>query len=600
MEKHQVQVELQPIGLRIKVPAGTSVLEAAHLAGAELVALCGGKGVCGTCRVRLLSGELSPASDTEKDELAAEDLKAGVRLACEALLLGDARLEIPRESLTTPQRLQLEGQELPTVMDPVIRLHDVRLKPPDLDDLGSDFTRLGTAVPGGNARASLDVLSTISENLRRNGWHVSVALRGDEIVAIIPPGTKPYGLAVDVGTTKLAAYLVNLENGSTVAKSGAMNPQIAFGEDIISRIEYTNRNSNGARSLQTRLVDALNTLLEELCQQVHASTEQVMEAVIVGNTAMHHLLAGLPVRQLGESPYVAAVSEPLDFLASELDLHLSPGAHVYLPPNIAGYVGADHVSMLIGSRLQEAAVTTLALDIGTNTEISLFHEGKHWSCSCASGPAFEGAHIGDGMRAAPGAIERVRIEGTQIQVHTINEQAACGICGSGILDAVAEFRRVGLLDERGAFRGVHPNLIEEDGEVCFLLVDASDQEDGRRVRVSRKDINEIQLAKGAIRTGIEILLSEAGIQADQIEQFIVAGAFGTYLDVGSAIRIGMFPDIPLKRFRQVGNAAGEGARQLLVSNRLRAEAVQMSKRVMYVELARHAQFMKTYVKALAL
>jgi len=280
-------------------------------------------------------------------------------------------------------------------------------------------------------------------------------------------------------------------------------------------------------------------------------------------------------------------------------LKLAAGAYVYLPPNIAGYVGADHVSMLLGADLRGVQQTTVALDIGTNTEISLFHAGKHYSCSCASGPAFEGAHISDGMRAAPGAIERIRIDGETVQVHTIGGGAPVGICGSGILDVVAELLEADLLDKRGVLKGNHPNLCVANNTKEFGLTPAEKSGTGREIKVTRQDVNEIQLAKGAIRAGIEVLLAEAGIKDEDIELFVIAGAFGTYLDLESATRIGMFPDLPRARFRQVGNAAGSGARRLLVSKQQRRLADEIAREVNYVELVVHPDFMKVYVKALA-
>ena len=631
MTKPTFEINLQPIGRRIQVPAGTNLLDTARLAGVELVAICGGEGTCATCRVRPVSGQLSPRTLTEEAELSAEDLAAGYRLACQAEVLSDLRVDIPPESFTTPQRLQLEGQEIPTELDPVVVPLEVEVPPPSLGDLRADLTRLRDALTSlGHAdlRFSLPVSADLPEKLRANNWRVRLALRGNEVVAILPPPISDdcslitdhcslYGLAVDVGTTKLAAYLVNLETGETAAKAGAMNPQIAYGEDVISRITYANEHTAGSQILQAKLVEALDHLLGDLCAEAKVSRQQVVEAVIVGNTAMHHLFVGLPVKQLGESPYVAAVGEAMQFPAGEVGLKLAAGAYVYLPPNIAGYVGADHVSMLLGAGLYgsgdfakhpervsrsstaEAVATTVALDIGTNTEISLFHAGKHYSCSCASGPAFEGAHISDGMRAAPGAIERVRIEGGEVKVHTIGGGAAVGICGSGILDVVAGLLEGGLLDKRGVLNGNHPNLRVANNGNEFILTPAERSGIGREIKVTRQDVNEIQLAKGAIRAGIEVLLEEAGIEDQDIELFVIAGAFGTYLDLASAIRIGMFPDLQRTCFEQVGNAAGGGARKLLVSKQQRRLADEIAREVNYVELAVHPDFMKVYVKALA-
>jgi uncharacterized 2Fe-2S/4Fe-4S cluster protein (DUF4445 family) len=381
----------------------------------------------------------------------------------------------------------------------------------------------------------------------------------------------------------------------------AMNPQIAYGEDVISRIRYINDHpGDGLKTLQTRLMETLNNLLDELKAEAKVKREQIVEAVIVGNTAMHHIFAGLPVRQLGEAPYMATVGEALSIKARDLGLNLAAGGTVYLPPNIAGFVGADHVSMLVGAGLDDTKETVLALDIGTNTEISLYHKGKHWATSCPSGPAFEGAHIEDGMRAAPGAMERVRIEGDEVQVHTIGNADAVGICGSGILDAIAECLKAGLLQPRGAFTGTHPRLRGSGAAAEFVLVPASKSKTGRDVRMTRKDVNEIQLAKGAVRAGAEALLDVAGIKAEILDQVIIAGAFGTYLDVDSAVTIGMLPRLERTRYQQIGNAAGAGARRMLVSLEQREIAEAIVREVEFVELAKHPSFTKIYSQALLL
>jgi uncharacterized 2Fe-2S/4Fe-4S cluster protein (DUF4445 family) len=408
------------------------------------------------------------------------------------------------------------------------------------------------------------------------------------------------GLAVDVGTTKIAAYLLDLESGDVLAVRGAMNPQISYGEDVISRIDYSNENEGGRETLQGKVVAALNGMIAEMCGEADVSMEQIVEAVIVGNTAMHHLLVGLPVRQLAMSPYVPAVSEPLDLPAGEIELDISPGAFIHLPPNIAGFIGADHVSMVLSTDIWKAENTVIAVDIGTNTEITLTVGGRMLSCSCASGPAFEGAHIRDGMRAAPGAIERVQINNGQPNIFTIGEKPPVGICGSGILDAVAELLKDGVINHRGAFQEGAPNVRKgiNSRHKEFLLVPAKDTGHGKSIGVTRSDVNEIQLAKGAIRAGLEIILEEGGIEAGDIDEFIIAGAFGTYLDVGSAMTVGMFPELPRERFRQVGNAAGAGAQQMLVSGDRRRVADEIPERVDYIELTTHAGFEKTFMKAL--
>jgi uncharacterized 2Fe-2S/4Fe-4S cluster protein (DUF4445 family) len=431
-------------------------------------------------------------------------------------------------------------------------------------------------------------------------WAVKVAVREDEVIGVFPQGTSLLGLAIDIGTTKVAAYLVDLETGRTLAKAGEMNPQIGYGEDVIARISYVIDNPGGAQVLQQVLVEVLNKLGTQLCEEVGLNPSQIVEVVAVGNTAMHHLLAGFPVAQLGLAPYVPAVSVPYDLRAADIGLVTAPAAYVHLPPNIAGYVGADHVAMVLATDISEAADTVVALDIGTNTEISLTNGDRVLSCSCASGPAFEGAHIKNGMRAAPGAIERIQIDQGEIRYKTIGDQPPVGICGSGILDAVAELSKAQIIDEKGSFVKGVDRVRKAKRNFEYLLVPEDSSGHERDIVVTRRDINEIQLAKAAIRAGIEILLDHAGVEAADIKQFIVAGAFGTYIDVANAMHIGMFPDLPLETIRQVGNAAGVGAKQMLLSKTRRQEAAQVVDEIEYIELTTDPQFSDRFMKAMFL
>jgi uncharacterized 2Fe-2S/4Fe-4S cluster protein (DUF4445 family) len=520
------QIDFQPVGRREAARPGQTLLEAAQNAGVGLASLCGGAGTCEECRVRRVTGALSAPTPTEEAALGRDAIAAGWRLACQAGPLSDVRLHIPPESLTAAQRLQTEGLAADLEPDPAVRR----------------------------------------------------------------PGA--YGLAVDIGTTKLAAYIVNLETGETAAKAAAMNPQIAFGEDVISRIAFAGREAGGAQHLRSVLVEALNGLLAGLCASASIAPANVLDSVMVGNTAMHHLLAGLPVEQLGRAPYAPAATDPLTLPAASLGLALGRGAQVYLPPVIAGYVGADHLAMLLATGIGRGSTRmdecVIALDIGTNTEIALLAAGRITSCSCASGPAFEGAHIKEGMRAAPGAIERARWSDGKIQWQTIDHQPPVGICGSGILDIIAALLDGGLVKPNGQ--------LTVGGE--YPLVPAAQTGLGRGLVVTRKDIHEIQLAKAAIRAGTEVLLANAGLAADKLEGFIVAGAFGTYLDLRSAVRVGMFPSLPMEKFDQVGNAAGVGARMMLVSATKRRQAEEMAKRLGYVELATDDRFKELFMQHL--
>ncbi len=598
-------VDLEPIGRRIEVEPGTNLLEAAQRAGVDLVASCGGVGICGTCRVRITQGKVTPVSLTEEETLDAAQLKAGFRLACQAEPLSDVRLDIPPESLTTVQQMQVEGQESQVLLSPLVVAVDLALEGPNLEDLRADLARVDEelACQGyGPLRGSLNLLGQLSHVLRHSNWKARLAIRPDDggsnLVAVLPEGAQLLGLAMDLGSTKLALYLVDLGSGATLARTGVMNPQIAYGEDVVSRIAFANRDEDNRKLLQTRLVNSINEALAGLCAQVGLTTGQVVDVVAVGNTAIHHLFAGLPVEQLGAAPYVPVVSDPIRFTAAEIGLHAAPGALVFMPANIAGYVGADHVSALLATRSYAAQRTTLIADIGTNTEISLTYQGKVYSCSCASGPAFEGAHIHDGMRASAGAIDRVHIQDGRVVLSTIGSERPVGICGSGILNAVAQMLDAGIIDERGVMRLVNPRVRPRGRQAEFILAEAEETGHGREIVVTRKDVNEIQLAKGAIRAGIEILLQVAGIPAEAIEEFVVAGAFGTYLDLGSALRVGMFPSIPLERFHQVGNAAGVGAKEMLVSLDRRQEAAHIFNGVQYIELTTYPEFTPQFVEAM--
>ena len=598
-------IDFQPLGRRVRVAAGVSLLEAARQAGVGLNAVCGGGGSCGTCVVRVVEGEVSPANQSEEEFLGPIELTEGFRLACQVAVLGDVLIEVPPRSITAPQRAQIEGRERPVDIDPNVRILEVRPTPPSLGDLRSDERRvLETLAEEHGVRAvAFDplVVGQISSCLRQEDWQVALFLRNGEVVGAAPVGTAPLGLAVDIGTTKVAAYLVDLATGETLGASGEMNPQIAFGEDVMARIAHAMEGEERQRELQKVIIDGLNQQARALCEESGRRCEEILEAVLVGNTCMHHLVLGLPVVQLGVAPYVSALSAPLDVRARDLGLGFGIGAYVHLLPNIAGFVGGDHVSMAMASGLLERDQITLGLDIGTNTEVSLAANGRLLSCSTASGPAFEGAHIRDGMRAAPGAIEWVRMTDGRIEYQTIDGVAPVGICGSGILDSVAELRRVGVLKGNGAMApNSHPRVRQLSDRPEFLLVAAGENGALNDIVISRKDVSEIQLAKGAIRAGIDVLLDEAGVEVDEVERVVVAGAFGTYLDVANARAIGMFPPLPLERFDQVGNAAGIGAKLALLSRRFRHAAAEMAERVEYVELTTDTRFASAYMTAMGL
>lgn len=594
-------IDFEPIGQRVPCTSGDTILAATQQAGIMLNVTCGGEGICGHCLVRVMAGAISPPNQNEESTLGVDQVNDNWRLACQAKILGDTRIHIPPESLATAQRMQTEGQDLHVDLDPAVRSLDIHLPPPNINDLRSDASRLRDALNLPDLYIPLPVLQTLSNDLRAHAFHVNVFLRASSVVGIRPPGISGLGFAVDLGTTKLAGYLVDLTSGETLASAGAMNPQIAFGEDVMARISHTMSKPEGGRQLRTVIVDALNDLARNLCSRIDRPPCDIVDVVVVGNTAMHHLFLGLPVRQLGLAPYVPAESAALDIPASEIGFDFAPGANVHLLPNIAGFVGADHVAMLLGSGMLERKGIVLGMDIGTNTEISLIANGKHYACSTASGPAFEGAHIRHGMRAAPGAIEKVLIRDGKIRLQTIDNQPAVGLCGSGILDLVSQMLKAGMINSRGVLDGSRDNLrIRNGGHGLEFVVVSAEENHGREITFSRSDINEIQLAKGAIRTGMHILLQKAGVKEQDIDAIVIAGAFGTYLDVQSGIDIGMFPHLEKERFVQVGNAAGTGARLALLSTVIRKQAVTVARHVNYVELTAEKDFPRLFAKSLLL
>jgi uncharacterized 2Fe-2S/4Fe-4S cluster protein (DUF4445 family) len=515
---------------------------------------------------------------------------------------------VPAASLTTPQRTQVESfvvlrEALHGLGDPEppVRSYPVQLSPPSLTDLEADADRLLEALRQQHQLdaciVDIQALRDLSTRLRAGDWQARVAVRGREIVAIQVLPDRSLGLAVDLGTTKIAGYLVDLETGQALAARGVMNPQIAYGEDVIARLAHAMSGPAEAARLQELAVAALNRLAADLCAEVSAEPSSIVEAVVVGNTAMHHLFLRLPVKQLAVAPYVPAVRSVLDVKARDVGLGIAPGAYVHLLPNVAGYVGADHVAMLLATGVNQAEGVVLALDIGTNTEVCLANQDAMTSVSCASGPAFEGAHIEHGMRAANGAIEHVRLVGDEVEYQTIGGEAPVGLCGSGILDALAQLYEAGVLDRSGRMVA-HPRVRVDEGRREFVLVGEEERTGQPAITVTQQDVRALQLAKGAIQTGIQVLLESQGLTAEAIDQVVIAGAFGSYIDVSSAVSIGMLPALPLDRFRQVGNAAGMGAKLALVSCSKRAEAQVIARRIGYIELATAPRFMQHFAQAM--
>ncbi len=594
-------IDFEPVGRRGECRRSESLLACARQLGVGINSICGGEGICHSCKVQVLSSIVSKPTPNEHEAFTSQELKDGWRLACQTYPASDCKIAVPTESMTTAQRVQTEGLEVKVSPEPSVQVYRLQLSAPSLEAPQADADRLLEALNQQHklrcTKIDIGALRTISDQLRSWKWKSQAVVRNGEVIAIRPPKSRQLGLAIDLGTTKVAGYLVDLSDGRTLAAKGIMNPQISYGEDIISRITTVVHSPDNAAALQKLAVDAINELGTDLCAEAGAKPEEILEAVVVGNTAMHHLFLRLPVKQLVLSPFVPAVSRALEVRAGELGLNIAPGAYVHLLPNVAGFVGADHVSMLLATDAWQAKETTVALDIGTNTEVSLVCNRTITATSCASGPAFEGGHIKYGMRAATGAIERLRIDGDKIQYQTIDGAPSVGICGSGVLDALAQLYLAKIIDAGGRIIDNRPRVRAYKGQHEFILVSKEERKGKPAITITQHDVRELQLAKAAIRTGIQILLETSGCAEDDIKQVIIAGAFGTYIDISSAVAIGMFPPLPLNRFRQVGNAAGMGAKLALISLKSRAKAQTVASRVSYIELASAPKFEQVFVQA---
>jgi len=594
-------VEFEPVGRRGECQSQESLLECARKLGVGLSSICGGKGTCHSCKVQVLSGTVSRPTPGETETFSPQELKAGWRLACQTYPRTNVKVHVPAESMTTSQRLQVEGQEVTVRPQAAVRAYPVKLPAPSLEaplaDADSLLQKLNQRYKLNCGKVDIGALRLLSDQLRSWKWQCQAAVRNDQVIALLPPQSHPLGLAIDLGTTKIAGYLVNLSDGQTLAASGVMNPQISHGEDIISRINGTLNSPEEREQIQKLAAEAISQLGADLCAEIGAKPDEIVEAVVVGNTAMHHLLLGLPVRQLALAPFVPAVSRALDIKARNLNLNFAPGAYVHLLPNLAGFVGADHVAMLLATGVAPKKGPIVALDIGTNTEVSLIHEGNIFTTSCASGPAFEGGHIKYGMRAAEGAIERLQISGDKIQYQTIGEAPPVGICGSGILDALAQLYLAKAVNEGGRITADHPRVRSQRGQREFVLVSKEERQGQPAITINQHDVRELQLAKAAIRSGIQVLLETSGVPEEKIKQVIIAGAFGTYINVASAVEIGMLPSLPLARFLQAGNAAGMGAKLSLISVKQRAKAQALTSKVRYIELATAPGFERTFMQA---
>jgi len=606
----KLRIVFQPIGKRAEVSAGSTVLEAARGSGVNLSSICGGEGHCGKCRVIIRSGNklLSPPSELERRVFSEGDLSNGFRLACQATTQrgGSVTVEVPAESRLDQYKLLLMGSEKEVKLAPAVRKIIVTLDKPSLSDTRSDVNRLLDAIKAKSGLRPIidyDALKKVPSVIRKKNWVVTATVWNSREIIAVQPGQASdcYGFAVDVGTTKLAGYLLDFNSGKTVASASATNPQIPYGEDVISRIRFATENPENLAKLQRTVIEGVNQLVKEACRDSEVSPDDVYEMTVSGNTAMHHIFLGIPPDNVALMPYPAALQSPVDVKAKELQLDLNRGAYVHVLPTIAGFVGGDAVADILATGIHEADELSMLVDIGTNTEIVLGSKDRLASCSCASGPAFEGAHIKHGMRASTGAIEQIWIDPNTFNVgyKTVDGGKPRGLCGSAIVDVVAELFKTKLIDKSGRFNKAISTSRLRVNEKSTEFVVAWKNEDSAEsdIVVTQGDIRVVQLAKAAIYTGASILMKHLGVKPHEIQKVFLAGAFGTYVDPLNAKVIGMYPDVALEGVRFVGNTSGSGARMTLLSLKAREEAERIAKFVEYVELGADPSFQDEFLKA---
>lgn len=635
------RVVFMPSGRRGDFPADTTLLEAARALGVDLDSVCGGRAVCGRCQVQLSLGEfaklqinskaenLSDSSETEDRYRRIKGLKPERRLGCQALLRGDVVIDVPADSQIHRQVVRKSADEIRNLqIDPVTKLYYVELPKPSMEDQRSDLDRIAEELETvwgiSKLSWSMAFLSKLSPALRAGQvyggeFKATVAVRDETEGIAIWPGFKErlFGIAFDVGTTTVAGHLCALDSGEVIASAGVMNPQIRFGEDLMSRISYLQQNEGSAPELTSAIRDALGELTENLCNEAQVDADDVVELTLVGNPTMHHLVLGIDPTQLGVEPFPLILDTGISVLAPQLGIPINQGGYGYFLPCIAGHVGADTAGVILSQAPHASEEMTLVIDVGTNAEIVLGHQDRLIACSSPTGPAFEGAQIECGQRAAPGAIERVRVDPETLKPRfrvigvdiwsdepgfedAISETGVTGICGSGIIEAVAELHLAGIVADTGRMQakgldvGDHPNFIARGRNFEYVLHKSGD----RVIRVTPGDIRAIQLAKSACYSGTKLLMDKMG--TSHVDRIYLAGAFGSHIDVTYAMAIGLIPDCDMDTVASAGNAAGTGARIALLSRSARAEIERVTNKVEKVETAIAEDFQEYFVAAINL
>jgi len=653
MSEKKIKVIFQPSGRRGEISKGISVIEASRLLGVDIEALCGEKRICGKCKVRIEEGEfhkfglvssqnhLSPWQEEEEKFLTPEEKKEGYRLGCVAQILGDVLIFVPEESRAGKQVVSKAAREMKINWNPAVKLHRATVPPPSFENPMGDFERITQALEKTygltGLRIDLFALQDLPKAVREGNWSVTVAVWMDEEIIKIWPGhiEDYYGMAVDVGTTTIAAYLCNLRTMEVFNTVTMMNPQCKYGEDVMSRISFHMQNEDGLDRMSSDVVAGLNDLVKKACNATRPPNKErkdsneepngeaeeylslepsdIVDLTLGGNTAMHHILLRLDPEYVGMAPFPPVIHRSLDIKARDLGIEINRASNMFIMPNEAGFVGADNVCVLVAEQPHKSEGFQLIIDIGTNGELVLGNRDKLISSSCATGPALEGAQITFGMRAAPGAIERIRIEPEthEVDYKVIGREAwlkysepekmgTKGICGSGILDLLAELYRSGIVAKSGVFsknqKSKRFRVNPDNKQKEFVIAWDKETSIGKDVVVTQKDIRQIQLAKGALYAGCKLMMRRMGIK--NVDAVKIAGAFGTHVDKKKALIMGLFPDCDLDIVRGVGNAAGDGARVVLLDRSMRDEANWIARNVEYVELTVEKDFEREFMAAM--
>ncbi|MEY4257568.1 MAG: hypothetical protein RJA56_469 [Pseudomonadota bacterium] len=634
-ESNDALIVFTPSGRRGRFRIGTPVLQAARSLGVDIDSVCGGRGICGRCQVVVSEGDfpkhgltssaasLCALTEVERGFEGERPLVEGRRLSCHAKIETDVVIDVPPDSQVHKQVVRKAAEAHDLVLNPLVSLHYVEVQEPDMHDPSGDLRRLEDALEFEwgltDLGCDLKVLQVLQPVLRKGGWKVTVAVHSRQRIIAVWPGLHKhlFGMAVDVGSTTIAAHLCNLETGEVVASAGVMNPQIRFGEDLMSRVSYVMMNPGGEVDMTHAVRAALNELARDVAAQAGITAQDILEATFVGNPIMHHLLMGINPVELGGAPFALAVDRAMDVSASEIDLELHPGARVYVLPCIAGHVGADTAGMLLAERPDLTDKITLLVDVGTNAEIVLGNNQRLLACSSPTGPAFEGAQISCGQRAAPGAIERLRIDPATLEprfkvigcdlwsdeagfADAIGATGVTGVCGSGIIEAMAEMYLSGVMRHDGIIDGNKAELsprIQSDGRTfCYELLAATG--DRPALRIMQNDVRAIQLGKAALYAGVRLLMERMGVE--KVDAVRLAGAFGSHIDVKYAMVLGLIPDCDLAHVSSAGNAAGTGARMALLDIQARTDIQNLVRRVDKIETAVEPQFQAFFVEAMAI